>query len=243
MFFMKVVAPMAGICDSEFLLKLVPYGFNVLTLGGYNIDEDTIIAGEKIIKRGRKEFNYPLDTVFSHIKLEADNIKSQCDALVSCNLRCVNPEGVVKVSMIDSVDIVEINCHCRQEELLNLGCGQNMMLRSDLEDYVSYVVDNSDSKVSVKIRANVDGVDTLSIAGLVDDCGVDYLHVDAMKPNAGADLDLIKDISNCTDTFLIGNNSIKSIVDCYNMLDAGADGFSIARACAKGSLNFNLNEI
>ena len=240
---MKVVAPMAGICDSEFLLRLVPYGFNVLTLGGYNIDEDTILAGEKIIERGRREFNYPLSTVFSQIKFEADNIKSNCDGLVSCNLRCVNPEGVVKVSMIDSVDIVEINCHCRQEELVGLGCGQGMMFRSDLEDYISYVVDNSCSKVSVKIRANVEGVDTLTVAGLVDDCGADYLHVDAMKPNAGADLDLINDISNCTDIFLIGNNNIKSIDDCYNMLDAGADGFSIARACANGILNFDLNEL
>ena len=240
---MKVVAPMAGICDSEFLLRLVPYGFDVLTLGGYNVDEATILAGEEIIKRGRKEFNYPLDTVFSQIELEANNIKSACDALVSCNLRCVNPDSVVRVSMTESVDIVEINCHCRQEELLSLGCGQNMMLRPDLEDYISYVVDNSNSKVSVKIRANVEGVDTLSIAGLVDDCGADYLHVDAMKPNAGADLDLINDISNCTDIFLIGNNNIKSIDDCYNMLDAGADGFSIARACANGILNFDLNEL
>ncbi len=239
---MKFVAPMAGICDSEFLLKLVPYGFDVLTLGGYNVDEATILAGEKIIERGRKEFNYPIDTVFSKIKFESENIKNNSNALVSCNLRSIEPDNIIKVSRFDSVDIVEINCHCRQEELLSIGCGQNMMFHSDLSEYVSRVVDEGDSKVSVKIRANVPGVDTLKVAGLIDDCGADYLHVDAMKPNAGADLDLIRDISNTTDIFLIGNNSIKSVDDCVNMLDAGADGFSIARACANGSLDFSLDE-
>ena len=240
---MKVVAPMAGICDSNFLLKLVPYGFDVLTLGGYNIDKDTILAGDKIIKRGRKEFNYPLEEIFSKIKYEADNIKNNSNALVSCNVRSIQPENVVKVSRIESVDIVEINCHCRQNELLELNCGQNMMFRSDLTDYISFVVDNADSEVSVKIRANVKDVNTLEIAGLIEDCGADYLHVDAMKPNEGADLNLIKNISENTNIFLIGNNSIRSLNDCYNMLNAGADGFSIARACINGSLNFDLNNI
>ena len=32
----KVVAPMAGITNAEFLKRVIPYGFNVATLGGYS---------------------------------------------------------------------------------------------------------------------------------------------------------------------------------------------------------------
>ncbi len=41
----KVLAPMAGISNSSFALKLIPYGFDVITLGGYNTDNKTINAG------------------------------------------------------------------------------------------------------------------------------------------------------------------------------------------------------
>ena len=34
---LKVVAPMAGITNAEFLNKVIPYGFNVATLGGYSL--------------------------------------------------------------------------------------------------------------------------------------------------------------------------------------------------------------
>ena len=89
--------------------------------------------------------------------------------LISCNVRSTTPDNVIEVSKLDCIDIVEINCHCRQKELTDIGCGQNMLIRSDLEDYICEVVDRADSKVSVKIRANVDGVDTLSIAKLIDE--------------------------------------------------------------------------
>ena len=33
---------MAGITDSKFLNKVIPYGFDAVTLGGYSLDEKTI---------------------------------------------------------------------------------------------------------------------------------------------------------------------------------------------------------
>ena len=44
---------MAGITDAEFLNKVIPFGFDTATLGGYSLDAKTIEASEKIIKRGR----------------------------------------------------------------------------------------------------------------------------------------------------------------------------------------------
>ncbi|MBO5966261.1 MAG: tRNA-dihydrouridine synthase, partial [Methanobrevibacter sp.] len=135
-------------------------------------------------------------------------------------------------------------CHCRQEELVAVGCGQSMLLRPDLEDYVKEVVEKSKSKVSMKMRANVEGVDNLAIAKLAEECGVDYLHIDAMKKGVrDADFDLIKQISNETNIFIIGNNSINSISQAEKMLESGASGISIARAALKGKLDFDLNQI
>ena len=66
----KVVAPMAGITDASFLNKVIPYGFNVATLGGYSLDQPTIDASRKIIERGRKEFDFPVNEIFTHIEDE-----------------------------------------------------------------------------------------------------------------------------------------------------------------------------
>ena len=46
---------MAGITDAEFLNKVIPFGFDTATLGGYSLDAETIEASEKIIKNSRRE--------------------------------------------------------------------------------------------------------------------------------------------------------------------------------------------
>ena len=235
---------MAGITDAEFAMKLIPYGFDTVIIGGYNTDNESIDACERIIARGRKEFNYPKEEIYSVIENEVNTIKDSFDVSVSANLRGTTPDPLIEISKIKSLDIIEINCHCRQEELVEAGCGQAMLLRPDLEDYIKEVVKKSKSKVSMKMRANVEGVDNLGIAKLAEECGIDYLHIDAMKIGVrDADFDLIKQISNNTNIFIIGNNSINSISQAEKMLNAGANGISIARAAIGGKLNFDLNEI
>ncbi len=242
---MIVLAPMAGICNSDFALKLIPYGFDTVTLGGFNIDEATILAGKKIIKRGRKEFDIPADQIYDFIEAESLKVKENYpDVKVSINLRSINPDEIIEMSKINSVDIVEINSHCRQAELQKINCGQAMLKRDDLEDYIKEVVRKSHAKVSVKMRANVEGVDDIAISKLIEDCGCDYLHVDAMNPGVfSADLNLIKRISENVDIFLIGNNSINTLENARAMLNAGASAFSIGRAALKGKLDFNLKEL
>ena len=238
----KVVAPMAGITDSNFLNKVIPYGFDVATLGGYSLDLPTIEASKKIIERGRKEFDFPLDEIFAHIENEVNSIKNvHEDVKVSANVRSTTPQPIIDVGNIKVLDIVEINCHCRQEEILAIGCGQEMLNRPDLSDFISQVVDNVKSEVSVKIRANVDGTDTLNIAKLIEDAGADYLHIDAMKKGVfEADWKLLSEISNNVDIKVIGNNSVNSQENLQKMIDTGVDGFSIARSVISGKLDFNI---
>lgn len=242
---MKVLAPMAGITNAKFAIKIIPYGFDTVTIGGYNTDKQTIAAAEKIIERGRKEFNYPEEDIFEIIQNETNEIKNKFNNIkVSVNLRATTPEPLIKISEIANLDIIEINCHCRQKELQNIACGQSMLKRRDLEDFIKEVVKKSKSKVSVKMRANVEGNNDLEIAKLLEDCKIDYLHLDAMKPGIdNADFELISKIANETELHIIGNNSVNSIEQAKKILNSGAKSFSIARAAIGGKLNFNISKI
>ena len=96
----------------------------------------------------------------------------------------------------------------------------------------------------MKIRANINGIDTIKVAKIIDNLSVHFLHIDAMKPGVNhADLDIISKVASETNIFLIGNNSITSIEDANAMINAGADGISIGRAAINGKINFNLKPI
>ena len=240
----KVVAPMAGITNASFLNKVIPFGFDVATLGGYSLDAPTIEASRQIIKRGRKEFDFPLDVIFEHIKNEVTSIKEDYPKVkVSANVRSTTPQPIIDVGNINNLDIVEINCHCRQNEIIDIGCGQEMLKRDDLSDFISQIVDNVESEVSVKIRANVEGIDTLKIAHIIEDAGADYLHIDAMKKGVfEADWNLLREICEDTDIKVIGNNSVNSRANVEKMISTGVRGFSIARSVISGNLDFNISD-
>ncbi|WP_405265725.1 MJ0144 family RNA dihydrouridine synthase-like protein [Methanobrevibacter sp.] len=233
---------MAGITNANFLNKVIPLGFDVATLGGYSLDASTIEASKKIIERGRAEFDFPLDEIFTHIQNEVNSIKSvHSKVKVSANVRATTTQPIINVGNIKNLDIVEINCHCRQKEILAIGCGQEMLFRPDLSNFISQIVDNVRSEVSVKIRANVEGTDTLEIAKMIEDAGADYLHVDAMKKGVfEADWELLSEICNNVDIKVIGNNSVNSKENLVKMINTGVDGFSIARSVISGNLDFNI---
>jgi TIM-barrel protein len=238
---------MAGITDGKFCRDLLTYGFDMVTLGGYNADNATISAGSEILARGRSEFNVKEEKLIQHIERQALLIKDQdfWNGMVSVNLRSVTLEPIIEISKLKNVDVVEINAHCRQPEITDLGCGQALLKNpSYLENFVREVGKKARSKVSVKIRANVPGVDDLKIVKAIENADADYIHVDAMKPGFDrADYDIIKSIRNETALFIIGNNSIRDSESARKMLTCGADGISIARAAIKGTLSFDLSQI
>lgn len=239
---------MAGITDGSFALKLIPYGFDVVSIGGYNADTPTITAGKKIIERGRSEFNIEEKNLASVIENEVKLIKNKYPKIkISLNIRAISPEPIISLSEINNVDIIEINSHCRQTELSKIGCGQKMLQSpKKLANFVRKIIDEVDSeqKVSVKVRANMNNVDDIKIAKKIENVGADYLHIDAMKPGyPEADLNIINEIANETKIFIIGNNSIADINSGKEMINAGASGISIARAAINGKLDFDISKI
>lgn len=236
---------MAGITDGNFCRKMAGHGFDMVTIGGYNLDKKTIDAGKKIIQRGRPEFDIKKEDIISSIKNEAAIIKDSWNGLVSANLRSTSPEKIIQISKLPEIDVVEINAHCRQPEITDIGCGQALLYETErLYDYTKNVVDNADSKVSVKIRANIEKVDDIEVSRIIQEAGADFLHVDAMKQGYNyADYELIRSIKENTEIFLIGNNSIRDLKSARKMISAGADGISIARAAMNGNIPFDLSRI
>jgi TIM-barrel protein len=238
---------MAGITDGPFCSKLAPKGFDMVTIGGYNVDALTIKAGKRIVQRGRSEFEIPIGDISNHLKQQIKIIKdnNSWKGLVSVNLRSTTPSPIIEISKLPGVDVVEINAHCRQPEIMELGCGQSLLNHPDmLYKFTSAVVSNALSQVSVKIRANVPGTDIIAVSKLIQDAGADFLHLDAMKPgHPHADHDIVFAIKNSTDIFLIGNNSIKDRESADKMINAGADGFSMARALINGEVPFDLSTV
>ncbi len=236
---------MAGITDGNFCKKLANYGFDVLTIGGYNLDKKTIEAGQKIIQRGRPEFDINEENIISAIENEANIIKNSWDGIVSVNLRATSPKSIVEISKLPQIDIVEINAHCRQPELTDIGCGQALLYDMDiLYDFIKNVVKKAESKVSVKIRANIENVDDIEVSKVIEEAGAQFLHLDAMKPGYNyADYGLVKSIKENTEIFLIGNNSIRDLESARKMISAGADGISIARAAMNGKIPFDLKRL
>lgn len=238
---------MAGITDGAFCRHMTTLGFDMVTLGGYNADSATISAGQSILSRGRPEFDLKPGELISHLEKQSLMVKDQdrWNGMLSVNLRATTPEPIIAVSQLKNVDVVEINAHCRQPEITNLGCGQALMENiPHLEKFTREVVQKSKSEVSVKIRANVPGVDILKVSRVIDRAGADFLHVDAMYPGLDtADYDTVQSICQETNLFVIGNNSIRDIESARKMLASGANGISIARAAIKGTLSFDLSQI
>jgi len=133
-----------------------------VTLGGYNADQSTLNAGQEILARGRPEFDLKPGDLLPYLEEQSFLLKCQdlWDGMVSVNLRALTTDPIIEVSRLKNVDVVEINAHCRQPEITQLGCGQALIGNpSHLEKFTREVVKKAKSKVSVKIRANVPDVD------------------------------------------------------------------------------------
>ncbi len=218
------VASMAGITDSEFFNNFTDAGLYIL--GGYSIDEATMGASKELVKRGRKEF--VSDDIFTFIESELQKVSGKGVA-IAINVRATSPEPFVKAAELAKKygAILEINGHCRQEEMAGLNAGEAM-----LKDRISLARLVSDVKktgavVSLKMRSGV--VDDVKLCRMLEKAGLDIIHADAMGTR-GANLNAIKRLRDSTHLFIIGNNSVTNYETAQAMYSAGSDMVSVARA-------------
>jgi TIM-barrel protein len=218
------VASMAGITDGAFFEKCRDAGLYIL--GGYSLDEATMGASREIAGRGRKEF--VTDDIFGLMEEELKKVSGK-GAAIGINVRATSAGPFLQAAGLAKKygAIMEINAHCRQEEMAAIGVGE-VMLR-DRVGLARLVADVKKTGVALSLKMRAGVVDDVPLCRLLEKAGLDIVHVDAMG-SRGANLNAVKRIRDGTGLFIIGNNSITNYETAHAMYAAGADMISLARA-------------
>ena len=192
-------------------------------LGGIALDGPTREAARALVDRDREEFlpDDPLSFVDEQLAALAD-----APLRPGFNVRASEPEPVRAAAEVcaDRGAIVEINAHCRQEEMCAAGAGESLLRDPDrLVEYVTAAAETG-AIVSVKVRAELAGVDLPAVAARLDDAGADIVHVDAMDSE-----EVVADVVEATDAAVVANNGVRDRETVREYLAHGADAVSVGR--------------
>ncbi len=226
-----VQSAMAGYSDGRFCREMGRAGIGVVTLGGYNVDGPTHHASLEAGKR-RKEFLYKPSEVSEVISRQAD-IARETGAAICVNLRFSTIDNLAEIcrELRGSVDMVELNAHCRQPEFTVRGAGQALL---DRPQDLARAVDICSSQIPTTMKVRAIRYPS-SMSSSMEANGAAGIHLDLMTPGKPeADIDLLREIRKQTSLCIIGNNSVRSPQDFLAMLDAGANLVSMARPLLEG---------
>lgn len=217
------VASLSGESDADWARAAAP-AVGCAFLGGIALDEETRSAARKLAARDRTEFlpESPLQFIDRQLSALAEtelrpafNVRSiDTDLIAAAATRCANYGA-----------ILEVNAHCRQEEMCAVGAGETL-LRDDarLCDLVAAAA-AAGATVSVKLRTEVDGVDLPRLSATLVDAGADILHVDAMDSEA-----VVADVvTNAPSAFVVANNGVRDRQTVREYLGYDADAVSVGR--------------
>ncbi|WP_319578161.1 methanogenesis marker 9 domain-containing protein [uncultured Methanospirillum sp.] len=216
------ISSMAGVTDGAYIRDRAEY-VGIGFIGGYAIDEPTISAARELSHQGREEF-LPRDPI-AEIAAQVALVES-AGVIPGINIRASEVNCMVALAKeIGDRAIYEIDAHCRQQAMIEAGCGEYLL--TNPQKLLSYVqaLKITGVTVSVKIRAGVAPNDG-ELARLLWKAGADIIHVDLM------DFGPIKlrDIRNACPVFLIANNGITDFEKAKEYFAHGADMVSLARS-------------
>jgi TIM-barrel protein len=215
-------ASLSGESDAEWARAAAPY-VGAAFLGGIALDEPTRAAARELVARDRSEF-LPDDP----IEFVDDQLAALSDAPLTpgFNVRATSPAPIREAATVcaDRDAILEVNAHCRQDEVCAAGAGESLLRDGDrLCTYVRSAA-GTGATVSVKVRTEVEGVDLPALSARLDDAGADVVHVDAMDSEA-----VVGEVAAATDAFVLANNGVRDRATVAEYLDYGADGVSVGR--------------
>jgi TIM-barrel protein len=217
------VASLSGESDADWARAAAPH-VGAAVLGGIALDEDSRTAARELVARDREEFLPDDPIAFLDRQLGAlDDVP----LLPGVNVRSATVDPVREAARrcVDHGAVLEVNAHCRQSEMCAVGGGETLL--RDGERLAGYVAAASDAgaTTSVKLRAEVDGVDLPTLATRLSEAGADCLHVDAMDSEA-----VVADVAAAApDAFLVANNGVRDRETAYEYLAHGADAVSVGR--------------
>ncbi|AFK20167.1 dihydropyrimidine dehydrogenase [Haloferax mediterranei ATCC 33500] len=216
-------ASLSGESDAAWARAAAPH-VGAAFLGGIALDDPAREAARELVARGRSEFlpDDPLAFVTDQLAT-----LDETDLFIGVNVRATEAEPIRQVAAIcsDYGAGVEVNAHCRQDELCAAGCGETLLRDTDrLVEFVGAAA-NSGAPVGVKVRAEVDGVALRELAPTLADAGADWLHIDAMDSES-----VVADVVDAApDLFVVANNGVRDRVTAHEYLQYGADAVSVGR--------------
>ena len=193
-------------------------------LGGIALDAGSRRAARRMVARDREEFlpADPLAFVESQLR-ELDD--SPVRAGINVRSASLSPIRTVAAVCRDHDAILEINAHCRQDEMCAAGCGETLLRDAHrLCEQVEAAAD-AGATVSVKVRAEVPGVSLADTARWVSEAGADIVHVDAMDSEP-----VVGDVADAAEAFVLANNGVRDADTVAEYLGYGADAVSVGRA-------------
>lgn len=217
-----VLASLSGQSDAEWARRMADYA-DAAMLGGIAIDERTRRGAREMVDRDREEF-LPADP----IAFIDEQIGSLAEDPIrpGINVRSATLDPIRQASRVCARHdaILEINAHCRQDEICQAGAGQALL--SDENNLREQVIaaKSSNPIVSVKVRTEVTGVDLPALSQSLDIAGADIIHVDAMDSEH-----VLGDIVRTTDATVIANNGVRDRPTVDEYLEYGADAVSVGR--------------
>lgn len=215
-------ASLSGTSDAEWARAALPH-VGAAFLGGIALDEPTRDAARALVDRDRDEF-LPADP-FTWIDEQLASLADE-PLVPAMNVRAATPEPVSRAATVCAAHdaMLEVNAHCRQPELCAAGTGEALLTDPDrLAAYVDAAA-STGATVSVKVRAEVEGVDLPRVARRAVDAGADVVHVDAMDTES-----VVAAIVEATDAFVIANNEVRDEASVREYLDFGAAAVSVGR--------------
>ncbi|WP_256417279.1 tRNA-dihydrouridine synthase [Halorubrum laminariae] len=223
-----VAASLSGAADADWA-RLAARHVDAAVMGGIALDPPSRAAARALVARDRSEF-LPDDPI-AWIGRQLDAI-ADAPAVPGVNVRSATPDPVREAAAVcaDRDAICEINAHCRQPELREVGCGESLLRDTErLSEYVATAA-KTGATTSVKVRAEVSGVDLVAVADAVASAGADWIHVDAMDSEAVvcdvADADATSPRADLT---VIANNGVRGERTVAEYAAYGADAVSVGR--------------
>ncbi|WP_340101681.1 tRNA-dihydrouridine synthase [Salinibaculum salinum] len=216
------LASLSGEADASWADNSAEY-VGAAFLGGIALDGPTREAARSMVDRDRTEF-LPSDPVAF--------IDDQLSALADVSIRpgynvrttTLGPLREAAAVCADHDALLEINAHCRQDEMCAAGAGQSLLANSEtLCEQVGAAAETG-TTVSVKVRTEVSAVDLPAVAAAAEDAGADVIHVDAMDSES-----VVADVVDATDAFVVANNGVRDEQTVREYLEYGADAVSVGR--------------
>ncbi|WP_254767886.1 tRNA-dihydrouridine synthase [Salinilacihabitans rarus] len=216
------LASLSGRSDAAWAAAGAPYA-GAAFLGGVALDDPAREAARELVARDREEFLPPDPVAFVDDQLAA---LADVPLRAGFNVRSATREPIRRVARVcrDRDALLEINAHCRQDELCAVGCGETLLRDADrLCEYVATAAE-AGATVGVKVRAEVPAVDLPALAADLEAAGASFVHVDAMDSEA-----VVADVADACDLFVIANNGVRDAATVREYLDYGADAVSVGR--------------